>query len=133
MSTAVPVQPDVEAFAWSQLRTLPGTTSFCYSAILDWPGWLYLYSLQVDVRSKRKKAARDVAESARRIMLALPDLDWSDGVVARVDVTEGPFWNPDPEDGGPRYTSRYEVRVHPRAFLDGNPVVAHPPLERTQP
>lgn len=107
--------PDVEALVWETVRDLRSVTSFAYSSVpLPAPaGWLTAVSVQVDVRGATKAATFVRADQARRRLLALPWSDWPGGVVTRVDVTEGPFWNPDP-DGAPRYTVRLEVRAHPR-------------------
>lgn len=117
MSAPVIVQPDLEQWVWAHLRDLPGeVTSFAYAARqLDPIGWLYAWFIQVDARhSKRKAAARDLAERARQILLSLGSAPWPDGCVAYVQPIEGPFWFPDLEDGMPRYCARYEIRVHPR-------------------
>jgi len=106
-------QPDLEAWVWSHIGGLAGVTSFAYAAEqLGAPGWLYAHHIQVDARAARKQAARDLAEQVRRAMLALAVTPWPDGVVCYAQATEGPFWLPDP-DGHPRYTARYEIRVHP--------------------
>ena len=113
MSAPVIEQPDAEALVYGALRELAGVDSFTYSANQIWPGWIMAHFVQVDARAKRKEAARQLAERARQIMTALPDRPWADGTVCYVQGVEGPFWLPDP-DGSPRYTARYEVRVHPR-------------------
>lgn len=114
MSAApVIVQPDLEAWVWAQLSHRKGLTSFAYAATQVWPGWIYAHFVQVDARAHRKQAARELAETARQILCALPDLDWPEGVVSYVQPVEGPAWLPD-DDGLPRYTARYEIRVHPR-------------------
>ncbi len=106
-------QPDVEKHVVEQLAPLAGVTCFTYSSQqLDLPGWIWSYMIQVDARTGRKAAARDLAEQARQVMAALTSAPWADGSVNYVRAEAGPFWNPDP-DGGPRYTARYEVRVHP--------------------
>ncbi len=112
MTAPVIVQPDVEAFVWAQLKDLPGVTTFGYAATQYWPGWVYAHFIQVDARSQRKDAARQVAEVVRQRMCALADATWDAGCVCYVQPVEGPFWLPD-DDGLPRYTARYEVRVHP--------------------
>ena len=113
--TAQPViaQPDLEAWVWANLSDLPGVTSFCYSAAqADMPGWIWEYSLQVDARASRKSSARQLAETARQRIIGLPAVTWAAGVVCYVEATEGPFWMPD-LDGGPRYCTRWDFRVHP--------------------
>jgi hypothetical protein len=106
-------QPDLEAWVWSNLADLPGVTSFAYSAgQLDMPGWIYEHSVQVDARAARKGAAHQLAESARQRVLALGAVPWADGTVCYVNADEGPFWFPD-SDGGPRYVTRWTIRVHP--------------------
>lgn len=115
MTTTLPYagpQPDAEAFVWQNLSGQPGITSFCYTALSLWPGWLITYSVQVDARGTTKEQARDRADQARQTMLGLPGVPWPDGVLSSVDLVEGPFWLPDP-DAGPRYCARYEVRAHP--------------------
>lgn len=131
MSAPVIVQPDLEAWVWENIRDLPGVTSFAYAAAQMWPGWVYAHSVQVDARSSRKQACRDVAETVRQRICALPDVPWPDGTISYVQPVEGPAWLPD-DDGGPRYMARYEIRVHPRR--DGGAVLAAPvanPTRRT--
>jgi len=114
MNAPVIVQPDVEAWVWACIGKVHGITSFTYAASqVDPAGWLYVHFIQVDARAKTKPAARDLAENVRQIMVALPGEDWPAGTVSYVQPVEGPFWLPD-DDGAPRYTARYEVRVHPR-------------------
>jgi hypothetical protein len=112
-SQPVIAQPDLEAWVWSNLSDLPGVTSFCYSAAqADTIGWIWEYSLQVDCRAARKSAARQLAETARQRIIALPAAAWTAGVISYAEATEGPFWMPD-LDGGPRYCTRWDFRVHP--------------------
>lgn len=125
--TPVPVHPDIEAFVWAQIKRIPGVQSWLYASVYEWPGWQYRHSLQVDVRSQRRRVARDRAEEVRLIICALSDVDWPEGVVTYCQPTEGPFYDPD-DDGTPRFVARYEVRVHPRASFDTGPPV-HPPPE----
>lgn len=106
------VQPDAEAWVWANVQR-PGVTLFAYAANQEWPGWLYVHSIQVDARASTKQGARDLAEAVRQAVCALPDVSWPDGVVAYVQPVEGPFWLPD-DDGVPRYCTRFEIRVHPR-------------------
>jgi hypothetical protein len=124
-SPGVIAQPDLEAHVYAQLAGLRGVTSFCYAAIHGWPPWLVTYSIQADARAVSKEAARDLAERVRLILAALPEVPWPDGVVSYVQPVEGPFWLPDPEDGGPRYVARYEIRVHPARSVPGSPA---PPM-----
>jgi hypothetical protein len=112
MTVPVIVQPDIEAWIWEQIGGLKGVTSFAYSAVQQWPGWIVAHFIQVDARHRDKQASRDLAEQVRQLMCALPDVPWAAGCVCYVQPVEGPFWLPD-DDGGPRYTARYEVRVHP--------------------
>jgi len=109
------VQPDLEAWVWSNIRGLsPGITSFAYAAEQVFPGWVYTHFIQVDARAKRKDAARALAEQARQVIYALAETPWPDGAVVYVQPVEGPLWLPD-DDGLPRYVTRYEFRVHPLA------------------
>jgi hypothetical protein len=113
MTAPVIAQPDAEAWIVQNLAPLRGVTVFVFSAVqLGLPGWLWSYSVQVDARTGRKAAARSLAEQARQIMLALPDVPWDAGTVSYAHADEGPFWMPD-DDGGPRYCGRYEIRAHP--------------------
>lgn len=129
MSAPVVVQPDLEAFVWENIGHLHGLTSFVYAASQVWPGWIFAHFVQVDARARRKQAARDLAEQARQIMCALPARDWPDGVISYVQPVEGPSWLPD-DDGLPRYTARYELRVHPRrvpgVVIEPAEVAGHP-------
>jgi hypothetical protein len=114
--TADPIvaAPDAEAWLWANLRALPGVTSFSYTAQqLDPLGWIIAHYIQVDARAKRRAAARDGAERARRIVLGLGGVPWAEGVICMVGVVEAPFYLPD-DDGLPRYAARYEIRAHPR-------------------
>jgi Bacteriophage minor capsid protein len=113
LAPPVPAQPDVEAWVWANVRHLPGVTSFAFSGITDWPGWQTRTGIQVDCRASRKKAARDLAEQVRQIVLGLPDVAWDAGQITYVSVADGPVWLPDDSDGTPRYTTRFELRVHP--------------------
>ena len=113
MSTPVIVQPDLEAWVWSNLKSYPGVTSFAYTSLQDVAGWQWQWSLQVDIRGPRKKATADAAELVRQELLSLPDVYWPDGFITYAQITEGPFWNPDVTDGAPRYTIRIDYRVHP--------------------
>jgi hypothetical protein len=106
------IQPDLEAHLWAHVKR-PGVTTFCYTATRDHAGWLVAYFIQADARAKTKQAARDLAELVLRDITALPGVPWPEGVVTFVQPVEGPFWLPDPEDGGPRYCARYEIRAHP--------------------
>lgn len=111
--TVIVSQPDIEAHVWAQIRHLKGVTSFGYAAVqLDRLGWLMAHFVQVDARHRDKQAARDLAEQVRQLVVALPDALWETGHVAYVQPVEGPAWLPD-DDGSPRYTARYEIRVHP--------------------
>ena len=113
------VQPDLEAWVWSQIKGLsPGITSFAYAASQVFPGWIYVHFIQVDARAKRKQAARDLAEQARQVIYALADTPWPGGAVSYVQPVEGPMWLPD-DDGLPRYVTRYEFRVHPHPAAAG--------------
>ena len=113
MTMPVIVQPDLEAHLWAQLRDIKGVTSFGYAALpWDRAGWVYAHFVQVDARHRDKQAARDLAEQVRQLVMGLPEIPWPGGCVCYVQAVEGPAWLPD-DDGAPRYTARYEVRVHP--------------------
>lgn len=119
MSSPDPVlnfaRPDVEALIYRTVVPLGGVVSWSYSAAeRDLPGWLVTVDVQVDVRAGRKGDAYRRADEVRRAMCALPWADWADGVVSRVDITEGPSWLPDGSNGAPRYVARYAVVIHPR-------------------
>ena len=113
MTMPVIAVPDLEAHLWAQLGGLKGVTSFAYAAQpWDRAGWVYAQFVQVDARHKTKQAARDLAELVRQRLVALPGVPWPDGAVCYLQPVEGPAWLPD-DDGSPRYTARYEIRVHP--------------------
>jgi len=113
MTMPVIAVPDLEAHLWAQLGGLKGVTSFAYAAQpWDRAGWVYAQFVQVDARHKTKQAARDLAEQVRQLVMGLPEIPWARGCVCYVQAVEGPAWLPD-DDGAPRYTARYEVRVHP--------------------
>jgi hypothetical protein len=106
-------QPDLEAWVWATVRDMGDVTSFAYAATqLDPAGWLYAHFIQIDARHNRKQRASDLAERIRQRIVALPGVPWPDGAICYCQPVEGPFWLPD-EDGTPRYTARYEIRVHP--------------------
>jgi hypothetical protein len=107
-------RPDVEALVFATAKPFGGVVTWAYAAQESGglPGWLTATSVQVDVRAGSREAARARADEIRRAVCALPFAPWDEGVVARVNVTEGPFWFPDP-DGAPRYVARYEVLAHP--------------------
>jgi predicted TIM-barrel fold metal-dependent hydrolase len=120
-------QPDVEAWVWENLRRLHGITSFVFAANAAHPWqaeagpWVYVHSLQVDCRASRKRAARDLAEAARQLVVGLLVTPWAEGVISNAVVTEGPFWLPD-DDGAPRYVTRWELTCHPAInHPGGNP------------
>ena len=107
-------RPDVEQLVYQTVKPLGGVITWAYTAGEASPdGWLFTLSIQVDVRAHRKSAALARADACRRAVCALPWAEWPGGVIARVDVTEGPFWLPD-ENGAPRYVSRFAVMAHPR-------------------
>jgi hypothetical protein len=109
----IPAQPDIEAHVWAQLKDLPGVTSFTFAAIpMPLVPWQVAYSIQVDARADTKAAARERAEAARVIVWGLANALWDEGVITYVQITEGPFWNPD-DDGSPHYVIRAEVRARP--------------------
>jgi len=109
----VPAQPDLEAFVWRQLEHLAGVTCFSVAAVpMPLVPWQVAHTIQIDARAKPKASAWDRAEEARRIVWALPEVPWPQGVISYVQVEEGPFWAPD-DDGSPRYVMRAQIRVHP--------------------
>lgn len=106
--------PPVEAHVWDQIKTLPGVTCFTVDQ-QESPSFLRrVWTFQVDTRGATRQAAGEVAEQARRAVLALPSVAWNDGVVIGTAVVSGHSWLPD-ENGAPRYVARYEVVVRPRA------------------
>jgi hypothetical protein len=127
MGAPVIEQPDLEAWVWANIRELSrlgDLTSFAYSATqLGAPGWIWAHFIQIDARHKRKEAARALAETVRQTISGLPDVPWPQGTVCYVQAVEGPFWLPD-DDGQPRYTARYEIRVHPRRSAADAPAEA---------
>ncbi|MDR1999457.1 MAG: hypothetical protein LBQ06_05895 [Frankiaceae bacterium] len=106
-------RPDVERIVLDTIKPLGGVVTWSFAAGEgDPPGWLFTMNLQVDIRAHRRAACAARADMARRAICALPWGDQSRGVVNRVDVTEGPFWQPD-ENGAPRYVARYAITCHP--------------------
>jgi len=122
-SPEVVTMPDVEAWVWAAINSIPGVTSFCYATVHGWPLWLAAYSIQVDARAQTKEAARDRAEQARQIICALQGQSWPDGVCNSARPVEGPFWLPD-NDAGPRYCARYEIHAHPAPSGPAAPMAA---------
>ena len=101
--------PDIEAWVYSNLKSLGGITVFAYDSA---PGQHYINEdtgLQVDCRASSKARARDRAYDARSRLLALVGAPWDAGIVQGVTVDTGPSWLPD-EDGAPRYTLRVMVK-----------------------
>ena len=74
MSAAAPViaQPDAEAWVHERLRGVGGVGASEYTPAQQWPGWVYAHFVQVDAWAKRKSVARDRAEQARQLLVALP-------------------------------------------------------------
>lgn len=123
MSAPVIAQPDLEAWVWENIKSHKGVTSFAYHSLQDVKGWQWQWSLQVDIRGPRKKATSEEAELVRQELLSLPDTYWREGFITYAQITEGPFWNPDVNDGAPRYTIRIDYRVHPaRSSVPSNTV-----------
>jgi hypothetical protein len=106
-------QPDLEAWVWANIKGFDGVTSFAYTSLEDVRGWQWIWGIQVDVRGKQKASTSRTMELVRQELLTLPDVYWSEGMITYAQITEGPFWNPDVNDGAPRYTLRIEYRAHP--------------------
>ena len=109
----VVAQPDLEAWIWANIKGFAGVTSFAYTSMEDVRGYQWIWSVQVDVRGPQKKATATTTEQVRQALLGLSEVDWSEGQITYAQITEGPFWNPDENDGAPRYTMRLDYRVHP--------------------
>jgi hypothetical protein len=112
--------PDIEAFVWQAVSHLgddygSSITSWCYASVpVPGPsGWNVLSSIQVDVRDQSKAAAFRRSDTARRIVLGLISVPWSEGVINRVDMVAGPQWLADYGTGRPRYVTQFVVQVHP--------------------
>jgi len=109
-------QPDIEWHIYQVIAPLGGTVTWSFAGNQgDPPGWIFRTQIQVDVRASSKGKARQRADEARRAIQALPWTPWDEGVVSRVDVTAGPFWQP----GGhnePRYVARYLVTYQPQRW-----------------
>lgn len=107
-------QPDLEAWVWENLKHNQGINSWAYTAFEEVGGYQWYWGIQVDVRGPRKKATADLAEAVRLELMKLPDVDWPEGQITYAQITEGPIWLPDANDGAPRYTLRIDFRCHPR-------------------
>lgn len=108
-------QPDIEYHVYRTIKPL-GAGLMVWSLFVmtgDPSAWIFQTWIQVDVRSHSKKAAYERADEARRAICALPWTPWDEGVVARVDVMEGPMWMPD-QNNAPRYVARYAIYYHPQ-------------------
>jgi hypothetical protein len=106
-------RPAVELAVRDAVRNYGGTVTWCYAAQDAQPrGWLAEVSVQVDVHAGSKSTAWRRADACRRSVLLLPWRGQPWGVMATVEVTDGPLWLPEP-DGQPRYVARYVVRCHP--------------------
>jgi hypothetical protein len=113
-------QPDLEAWVWENLKHHKGVTSFSYTSFEEVGGYQWYWGIQVDVRGARKKATADEAEQVRLELMKLPEVAWPDGQITYAQITEGPFWLPDANDGAPRYVMRIDFRVHPILSNTGN-------------
>lgn len=110
-------RPDVAGLFWATIQPLGGGYSWCYAATeTDLFGWRTTVYMQVEARAGRWGQAFRLADQQRRALCALPWTDWDQGVIARVDNTDGPFMQAD-DDGSPRYIARYAVVVHPRPAI----------------
>jgi len=108
-------RPDIELHALRAVKPLGGVITWCYTAGEgDPPGWIFTANIQVDVRANNRVNAERRADAVRRAICALPARYWDEGVVNRVDVVDGPFWQPD-ENNAPRYVARFAIVFHPRA------------------
>ena len=112
--------PDLEAFVWQAISHLgedygAAVNSWCYASVpVPGPsGWNVLSSIQVDIRDQSKAAAFRRCDTARRIVLGLISVPWSDGVINRVDIIAGPSWLADYGTGKPRYMTQFVMQVHP--------------------
>jgi hypothetical protein len=104
-------RPSVELAVRHAVRNLGGSVTWCYAAADRQPrGWLAAVDVQVDVRAASKSSAWRRADACRRAVCMLPWAAQPHGVIASVDVTDGPFWLP---DAGPRYVARYAILTHP--------------------
>lgn len=107
-------RPDVEKIVYDQVKPLGGVITWTYTSGEGQPrGWLFTLNIQVDVRAHNRASALQRADACRRAICALPwSNQWERGVIATVDVTDGPFWLPD-DNGAPRYVARYAITCHP--------------------
>ena len=106
-------RPAVELAVRDAVRSRGGAVTWCYAATEGQPrGWLSVVDVQVDVRANSRSSAWRRADACRRAVCLLPWHSEPRGVIAGVDVTNGPFWLPD-SDGRPRYVARYAISAHP--------------------
>lgn len=106
--------PPIEAHVWSQLQGIEGVKCHLIAQSETYPFIRRNYTFQVESRGATRQAAGEAAESARRTMLALPEVAWEFGSVIGVSVVSGHAWLPG-ENGAPRYVARYEVAARPVA------------------
>lgn len=105
---------DMEYLCWTHLRHLGGVVCHTYGATEGSPGSVLATThVQVDTRSATRARAAGMADTARRILKALPWESLAEVVVAAVECVDGPRWLPD-DNGAPRYVARYAIVHHPR-------------------
>ena len=115
-------RPDIELRVLRAVKPLGGIITWVYTAGQgDPPAWVSTANIQVDVRANNRSNAAQRADAVRRAVCALPWADWPDGVINRVDVIDGPFWQPDPSTNAPRYVVRFAIVYHPRAQAPAEP------------
>lgn len=109
-------RPDIEHFVWRLISRLSKANiilwTYGISEVDRQPGWAISTFLQVDTRGPNRERALVLADESRRLIKALPWIYWDGGIVAAVDLLDGPRWEPD-QDGMPRYVARYSIVTHP--------------------
>ncbi|MBO0713510.1 MAG: hypothetical protein J2P59_02050 [Acidimicrobiales bacterium] len=106
-------RPDVAYWVWRCTQDLGRIITWETDAIEGDPSSVIAtVFVAVDCYGPTRQRAHEIADQSRRLIKALPWVHWDDGIITSVDTREGPRWVPD-ENGGPRYSARYAIGVHP--------------------
>ena len=103
--------PDVEALLHTTLAERTVTVS-SFGLEWPWPHRLSIHDVRIVTRAASKQTCSDEAWSVHAAVIALRGKRWEDGLLADVEVLQGPAWLPDP-DGRPAYAADYRLFAHP--------------------
>lgn len=112
--------PDVDALVDGRVYgELPHEPTFPVLTLFRLPGRVIVprhfvaARLQIDAWAETKGAARTVAETARAALYGASEATHTEGVVTGLEEILDIRWEPDPENGLPRYLFEIELYVHP--------------------